>query len=114
MATCTVTGISSRAGRGNDAERCVRRLQLAQARDRPPARCPSPSRTPSLIAAFSSAAGFLRHAEAPGPERFVDVLGRRARQRELEVVDDAGAVRRERRDEPALHQIDQDRRRGRS
>ena len=42
----------------------------------------------------------------PRPERFVDVLRRRSRQRELEIVDDHGAVDGQRRDEAALHQID--------
>ena len=54
-------------------------------------------------------AGFLRHAEAPRPERLVDVFRRAARQRELEVVNDPGAVGRQRRDKSPFHQIDQDR-----
>ncbi len=54
--------------------------------------------------------GLLRHPEAAGTERFVDVLRRGARQRDLEVVDDAGAVHRQRRHVAALHQVDEHRR----
>src|SRR5258706_13214726 len=43
-------------------------------------------------------AGFLRHAEAARAERFVDVLGGRADERDLEVVNNRRAVGRERRD----------------
>ena len=52
----------------------------------------------------------LGHAEAAGAERGVDVLGRRSAEGDLEVVDDAGAVQRQRRHEAARHQVDEDRR----
>ena len=54
------------------------------------------------------APGFLRHAKAAGPERFIDLLGGRATQGELEVVDDAGAVGGNRRNVAACHQVDDD------
>ena len=68
---------------------------------------PGPPARPALIAAFSSRPGLFGHAEAARPERLVDVLRRRAAERDLEVVDDARAVRGERRHKAALHQVDQ-------
>ena len=50
-----------------------------------------------------------RHAELSGTEHGLDFLGRGARQRDLEVVDEARAVHSDRRNEAALHQIDQHR-----
>jgi hypothetical protein len=50
------------------------------------------------------------HAERPRPKRFVHVFRCRAAKRDLEIVNDPRAVRRKRRDEPALHQVDQHRR----
>ena len=52
---------------------------------------------------------FFGHPEAARAERLVDVLGRGADQRDLEVVNDRRAVGGDRRDEPALHQVDQHR-----
>jgi hypothetical protein len=56
---------------------------------------------------------FVGHAEAAGSQRLVHVFGRRARQRDLEVVNDPGAIHRERRDVAAPHQVDQHRRHAR-
>lgn len=56
------------------------------------------------------AAGLFGHAEGAGQDLLVHVLGCLADERELEVVDDAGAVQRQGGDDPALHEIDDHRR----
>src|SRR5262245_53313733 len=48
--------------------------------------------------------GFARHAEKPAVETGSDVFGRVAAGRQLEVVDEAGAVHRHARQSPALEQ----------
>ena len=53
---------------------------------------------------------FFGHAESSRSQRLVDVLGSRARQRELEVVDDPCAIGRDGGNESLLHQRNQDRR----
>ena len=57
--------------------------------------------------------GFLRHAEAAGSERLIDILRSRAGQSNLEVVDDPRAVGGQGRHEPASHQVHQDGRQAR-
>ncbi len=52
--------------------------------------------------------GFLRHPESSWAERFVHVLGRCARERDLEVVNHCRAVGGQRRDKTPVHQIDED------
>ena len=59
--------------------------------------------------AIEHAPGFLGHAELPLAEHRVHFFRRRAGQRDFEVMNEAGAVHRDRGDEPALHQIDQHR-----
>jgi len=54
-------------------------------------------------------AGFRGDAEAASGQRRIHVLAGPARERDLVVVDDAGAVERQRGDHPSLHQIDQQR-----
>ena len=110
MPTCTVTGMLEPCGRREQAE--IARCGGDVCRSHAPTAWPMPSpRADAFVdGGVQLRPGFLRHAEAAGPERFVDVLGGRAGQRELEVVDDAGAVGRERRDEAALHQVDEHRR----
>ena len=110
IATCTVTGNLSRAAAATTLECACGGLRRPRGTAPTAWPIPRPLATPSLIAPIQQPARLFRHAEAPGAERFVDVLGGRSRERELEVVNDAGAVGRDRRDEAALHQIDQDRR----
>ncbi len=69
---------------------------------------PSPRPTPAVDRLVQQATRFLRHAEPAGAERFVHVFRRRARERDLEVVNQAGAVGRERGHEPAPHQVHED------
>ena len=71
---------------------------------------PRPSATPSLMASIQTGAGLLSHSELPWPQCGVDILGRRSGQRDLEVVNDPGAVGGDGRDESPLHQVDEDRR----
>ena len=70
---------------------------------------PSPAADAVVDRLVEQAAGLVGHAEPSGTERLVDVLGRGAGERDLEVVDDRRAVDRDRRDEAALHQVDQHR-----
>ena len=108
-ATCTVSGMPSRCA-------ATARLRAACGGLLPPRIFAH--RLPEALAGCRAAADhlvqdascLLGHAEPPGPERLVDVLGRRAGQRDFEVVNDAGAVHRQRRHVAALHQIDQHRR----
>ena len=59
--------------------------------------------------AVEESARLVGHAEATGSQGFIDVLRCCTNERDLEVVDDGGAVGRDRRNEPPLHQIDQHR-----
>ena len=108
MATWTVTGTCRRAAAASTLARA--NCGCFAARNRPTA-CPRPrpARDAVVDRAVQQAAGLLGHAEAAGTERFVDVLGRGADQRDLEVVNDRGAVGGDRRHEAALHQVDQHR-----
>ena len=54
--------------------------------------------------------GLLCHAEPARAEDGIDILRRRAAERHLEIVNEYGAIHRERGDIPALHEIDQHRR----
>ena len=109
MATWTVTGMPEpRGGR----ERCsgARTAAVVRARNLPTDwPMPRPRLDAVVDRAVQQPPGFVRHAEAARTERFVHVLRGRARERQLEVVNDRGAVGSERRHEAALHQIDDDR-----
>ena len=59
--------------------------------------------------AVQETAGLVGHAKSPWAEGRVDILGRGSRQRQLEIVNDTGAVHRDRRHESALHQVDENR-----
>src|SRR6185369_15231176 len=52
----------------------------------------------------------FRHPETTRTESLIDVLGCRARQRDLEVMDDTCSIHRQRRNVATLHQVDQYRR----
>jgi hypothetical protein len=52
--------------------------------------------------------GFFGHPECARTKCGIDVFRRTARECNLEVVNDTGAVHRDGRHEPALHQVDQD------
>ena len=109
IATCTVTGICSRhavAATLICANGGLTRVEIL------PDRLAEPeSRGHAVVdRAIQLRAGLLRHAERARAERRVDVFRGAARQRDLEIVNDARAVGRDRRDEPALHQIDEHRR----
>ncbi len=107
-ATCTVTGTPRRAP-------AARMLSLRYLRRVPANARPSPE--PSAEAggrgladgAVQETSGLLGHAAASLAQTGADVLRRRARKGQLEVVHDAGAVHRHRRDDTALHQIDDQR-----
>ncbi len=51
-------------------------------------------------------AGFFGHPELARSEARVDFLGRRARERDFEIVNQARAIHGDRGDEPPLHEID--------
>ena len=108
-ATCTVTGMSSAAAVASrlNAATCGG-LSLQQVRPAAWPR-PSPCLTPSLMARFSSAPVSWPCRTDRARAR-VDVFRGRARQRNLEVVNESGAVGRERGDEAAAHQVGHDRR----
>ncbi len=74
MATCTVTGMFSRAAAASTLSGANGGFALTERQSRPPARCPCPRATPAVIASLSSLPGLFGHAEAPGPERLVHVL----------------------------------------
>ena len=113
MATCTVTGIPRRPAAASRLDSRELRAALVQiARHR--LADAEPLRHAVVDGAVQEPAGFVGHPERAGAERLVDVLGGRARQGDLEIVNDGGAVGRDRRHEAALHQVDQDRARDRS
>ena len=107
MATWTVTGMSSRAqahSRLTGAHGGLRALEMGDD-GLPEAHAAADAGGDGVV---QLASGFLGHAELAGAERGVDVFGRRPRQRDFEIVDQSRAVQRDRRDESALHQIDDD------
>ena len=101
IATWTVTGMPSRPAVASEADAGVRRSRRDQVLGDRLAEA-EPLADAGVDGAVQDRPGLLGHAEAPGTERGVDVLGRGAADGDLEVVDDAGAVQRQRRDEAAL------------
>ena len=63
-----------------------------------------------MMARFSCVPVSSAMPKRAGSQGRVHVLGCRTRERDLEVVDDAGPVGRDRRHEPTLHQVHQHRR----
>ena len=104
IATCTVTGIPSRARGGQDRAAAMR---IPAAQDLAPDRLPHAE---ALLGAAPDRAvqrlgRLARHPEAAVVERARDVLAGAPHHRELEVVDADGAVHEQARREPALQQI---------
>ena len=106
MATCTVTGTPRRAAAATRLSAAVpRRRTRAGVADR--LSDPYARRSPGLIAAFSSVPVSSAMPKLAGPETSSTSSDVAPGQGDLEVVDDPGAVHRDRRDESALHQIDE-------
>jgi hypothetical protein len=100
IATCAVTGIYAdlrKRGLGGIEELADRLTE------------PEAGRHAVVDRAIQLRPGLLRHPERAGPQRGINVLGRAAGKCDLEIVNHAGAVGRDRRHEPALHQVDEDR-----
>ena len=111
IATCTVTGISSRAAAASEAERACCGLSVRAGS--PPTACPMPRprRTPSRDRARSAAGRSpppCRNGRVRAPRRRPPTSRPTSASSKSWMI--AGAVHRDRRDEPALHQIDQHRR----
>ena len=99
--------IESGAGR-SDAEAFVLRVAVVQVMRYRLAEAQAP-RHAVVDGTIEQAAGFLRHAELSHRQLRLDVLGGRTGKRHFEIMNDARAVGGNRRDEPALHQVDNDR-----
>ena len=100
-------GHTEPARRAEQADAAEWRLAVLRGTRRPTAPRPQTARRAVANRVVEAAAGLVGHAELPWPERAVDVLGGRARERDLEIVNQARAVHRDRRDEAALHEIDE-------
>ena len=92
------TMLASANGRPLLQQKPAHRLPYAEAR-----------RHTVIDRAVQQTAGLVGHAEAAGAECLIDVFGRGAGERHFEIVNDRGAVCRDRRYESASHQVDDDR-----
>ena len=107
IATCTVTGMSQPRRRREDAAaRELRLPRVEKLRHRLP-EAESRRRRPPLIASFSSRPVSSAMPKRPGPSASSTSSEVATDERDLEVVNDGGAVGRDRRDEAAFHQVDQ-------
>ena len=112
MATWTVTGMFNCDAVAEDAHRRVRRIRAGEVIADTTA--DALARTHGIAdGAVQETAGLVGHAKSSRAEGRVDILGRGSRQSQLEIVNDTGAVHRDRRHESALHQVDQHRRKAR-